>query len=244
MFPGPCAADVQQEVFALAHAREGARANSEALAAVVAGDLTSGLLFTEGGVSGADGTPHLQTNGARTWRPALRPGGPTGCAPRRAEEGGRAPSEGRGRRTPALQTDSFPGSSLGGRGQDEPWAAAPSGGRSSPDSGPQTESEQSAAPGKDTQPALGMGTDGHEAHAREAEFRFESPFREGREVRLPSRAESRCPSFRLWLGEGLLPLRAPSRCGGGAGGAESGREKKPSRALQAQQGAALNASLH
>ena len=41
------------------HAREGARANSEALAAVAAGDLTSGRLFTEGGVSGADGTPQV-----------------------------------------------------------------------------------------------------------------------------------------------------------------------------------------
>ena len=71
-------------------------------------------------------------------------------------------SEGGGRRTPALQADSSSGgSSQGGRGLDEPWAAAPSGGRSSwgapPDSRPQTESEQSTAPGKDTQPALGMG---------------------------------------------------------------------------------------
>lgn len=52
----------------------------------------------------------------------------------------------------APQTDGSPGSSPGGRGQDEPWAAAPSGGRSSwrlpPDSGPQTESEQSLAPGE------------------------------------------------------------------------------------------------
>lgn len=39
--------------------------------------------------------------------------------------------KGGGRRTPALQTDGSPGSSPGGRGLDEPWAAAPSGGRSS-----------------------------------------------------------------------------------------------------------------
>ena len=62
---------------------------------------------------------------------------------------------------------------------------------------------------------------------------------------LPSRTESCCPSFRLWWGEGLLHLQAPSRCGGGAGGAESCRERKePSWALQTQQEAALNMSMH
>ncbi|CAI9173831.1 unnamed protein product [Rangifer tarandus platyrhynchus] len=226
MFPGPCAADVQQEVFALAHAREGARANSEALAAVVAGDLTSGLLFTEGGVSGADGTPV----------PILRPLTMEPAAPWPLEKhlplwplgACEASHRDLGDKT-GLTHNSY----VHRKGGDFPIKPHQHG----------------------THPIVlavrlflkqdhCWRTDGHEAHAREAEFRFESPFREGREVRLPSRAESRCPSFRLWLGEGLLPLRAPSRCGGGAGGAESGREKKPSRALQAQQGAALNASLH
>ena len=44
---------------------------------------------------------------------------------------------------------------------------------------------------------------------------------------LPSRTESHCPIFWLWWGKGLLRLRAPSRCGGGAGGTAAGRGRSP-----------------
>ena len=57
---------------------------------------------------------------------------------------------------------------------------------------------------------------------------WSAPPQEGREVGLPSRTESHCPSFRLWWGEGLLHLRAPSCRGGGSASTARSRSKHAS----------------
>ena len=54
---------------------------------------------------------------------------------------------------------------------------------------------------------------------------WSAPPQEGQEVGLPSRTESRRPSFRLWWGKGLLHLRAPSCHGRGSARAARSRSK-------------------
>lgn len=107
-------------------------------------------------------SPDMETSAAAGWPHGLcsSEGGGRRAPRRAAKADSPRRTEEEGPHT-APQTDGSPGSSPGGRGQDEPWAAAPSGGRSSwrlpLTPGPKRSLSRAQPPGKGAQPALRIG---------------------------------------------------------------------------------------